>query len=1027
MLHRIRTHYQRGLWIYRRQGFRVFMEKASRLGRAYVIAFFRRILGYRSSIPAPSPISMTYAEWIMENEPSEAQLLEQRENAKDLSHRPRISIVLPIFNTPIPFLTELVKSVTAQTYDNWELCISNGSPDNTILIDELERYAKTDNRIRVLHLDKNHGISGNTNKALEMAKGEFTALLDHDDTLAPFALFEIVALLQESPELDMIYSDHDYLSTDGKKRLWPLFKPDWSPEIMYSANYITHLTVIRTSLIRQVGGFDQSTDGAQDWDLFFRVVNNTDRIAHISKILYHWRETTQSTANNSHAKPYAASAQLDVISNQLKRKGLTQVESFFDPKGGIHVSWSFPKDKVSIIIPTRGVNKLLKNCISSILDKTAYPDFEILIINNGSKKPHEFPYFEELSTNDRIKILHYEGEFNFSRVNNYAASQARGKFIILLNNDIEILNKDWLDEMVQWASVPEIGAVGAKLLRPNGLIQHAGIIVGMGGFAGHIYADQMDNTSGIFGSTNWYRNFSALTAACLMVRKEVYEEIGGLSEEFLLNGNDVEFGLRLNRVGYRVLYNPFAVLKHVESATHQGKIPIQDFKTSYVHYKNVLDTGDPFFSPNLSCWSTEPVFHSVQEKSASQFMDEYLSAISSHVEKPAESDYSKEAINIARWFDLGYSEIEKSRKVHLDHPGLLEINSASWFIPSFANPYYGGIFTILRFANYLKTKHGISQQFLLTSSVEEDVTKRLISSAFPLLSESPVVAVLPDDDWKRVQSTDITFSTLWTTAYYSIRFNKTKRKFYFIQDYEPMFYPAGSIFGQAEATYHFGFYGLINTPGLHEVYRSQYDSPAEFFTPSVDTSIFFPAISRENYFSKNHFTVFFYGRPGHPRNAFELGSEALKKLKHKLGDRLSIVSAGAEWDPADFGLEKVVVNLGVLSLQQTAALYRACDVGLGMMFTKHPSYLPFEFMASGCMVVSNKNSATKWFLQDGYNCMLTDATPTCISETLGRALLDTETRNKIISNAHRMILDHYSDWDLQMEKLYNFIINPQSN
>ena len=1026
MLHRIKVHFQRGLWIYRRQGFRVFMEKALHLGRAYILTFFRRLLGYKSSVPVPSPISMNYAEWILEREPSEIQLLEQRKKVKNFSYRPKISIILPIFNTPLPFLTDLVRSVTAQTYDNWELCIANGSPENAPLIDELERYAKTDTHIRVLHLDRNYGISGNTNKALEMANGEFTALLDHDDTLAPFALFEIISLLQESPNLDMIYSDHDYLSTDGIKRLWPLFKPDWSPEIMYSANYITHLTVIRTSLIHQVGGFEPSTDGAQDWDLFFRVVNMTKRIAHIPKILYHWRETAQSTANNSNAKPYAAQVQLDVISNQLKRRGVTQVESFFDPKGGIHVRWSFPREKVSIIIPTRGVNNLLKNCISSILEKTAYPDYEILIINNGSKKPHEFPYFEELSVNNRIKILHSDGDFNFSRVNNYAVSHASGKYILLLNNDIEVLNNDWLDEMVQWAGIPEIGAVGTKLLRPNGLIQHAGIIVGMGGFAGHIYADQMENTSGIFGSTNWYRNLSAVTAACMMVRKEVYEEIGGLNEEFLLNGNDVEFGLRLNRAGYRVLYNPFAILRHVESATHLGKIPPQDFKTSYIHYKNVLDAGDSFFNPNLSCWSTKPVFRSIQEKSPSQFMNEYLAAISNPVKKPAASDHAKEAINIARWFDIGYPEIEESREVHLRYPGRLEIESASWFIPSFSNPYYGGIFTILRFANYLKTKHGISQQFLLTSSVEEDVTKRLISGAFPSLSESPVIAVLPDDDWKRVQPTDITFSTLWTTAYHSIRFNNTKRKFYFIQDYEPMFYPAGSIFGQAEATYHFGFYGLINTQGLYEVYQSQYDSPAAYFNPSVDTKIFFPAKNREDHSGKKNFTVFFYGRPGHPRNAFELGSEALKKLKLKMGDSLSVISAGAEWNPVDYGLEKIVVNLGILSLQQTAALYRTCDVGLGMMFTKHPSYLPFEFMASGCMVVSNKNSATKWFLKDGDNCLLTNATPSCISETLEKALLDTVTRNKIVGNAYSMILNHYSDWDTQMEKLYKFIINPQN-
>ena len=1023
MLHNFNSFLKKALWTLRHQGFRVLLIKTVRLGRLYLSNFRSKLFPQKSKFRIPTPIKLTYTKWFFQNEPNEEQLNQQRLFSKDLQYRPKISIVLPVFDTPIPFLIELLSSVIAQTYDNWELCVANGSPDNQPLVDELEKHTKIDTRIRILHLEKNLGISGNSNKALDMANGEFVALLDHDDTLAPFALFEVASLLQESPDLDLIYSDHDYISSDGKTRLWPLFKPDWSPDIMFSANYITHLTVLRTTIVRQVGGFDPSTDGAQDWDLFFRVLDVTNRIAHIPKVLYHWRETPQSSANNSDAKPYAAQTQLVTITKQLQKQGLTGVESFFDARGGIHVKWLIAREKVSIIIPTKGVSDLLKNCISSIIEKTDYPDYEIIVVNNGIERPEQFPYFREISKDQRIRILHYEGDFNFSRLNNFAASYAQGKYILLLNNDIEALYEDWLDEMVQWASLPEVGAVGAKLLRPNGLIQHAGVIVGMGGFAGHIFADQAENAYGIFGSANWYRNYSALTAACLLIRKEVYNSIGGLNETFLLNGNDVELGLRLNQAGYRTLYNPFAVLKHIESATHQGIIPKQDFRTSYIYYKNILSTGDPYFSPNLSYWSTKPVLRSRLEKHPVQFVDEFLAFFVTPTTAISQSDYFKEATSMTHWFDVAYSEIEESRRIQATHLGRLDIKSVSWFIPEFHNPYYGGMFTILRFANYLKTKYGISQQFLLTSSLDEKSIQNRISEAFPTLSESPVLSVLPSDDLERISPTDASISTLWTTAYYSLRFNKTKRKFYFIQDYEPMFYPAGSIYGQSEATYYFGFYGLINTPGLYEVYKTQYDGLAEYFVPSVDTQIFFPEENR--FHNKKHFTVFFYGRPGHPRNAFELGAASLKILKKELGDTLSIVSAGAEWDPAEYGLENIVTNLGLLTLQQTASLYRTCDVGLGMMFTKHPSYLPFEFMASGCMVVSNKNSATKWFLKDGYNCMLTDTTPTCIAETLKQALLNIEHREEIVTNAHQMILAQFSDWESQMNKIFRFMQNPE--
>lgn len=1018
---------KRAFWALRRYGFRVFLEKVSRRIFIHLVAIKNSFIPARASVqPKYSPALVNYGDWIAENEPTEEQLTQQCVFSKKYKYRPKISIIVPVFNTPLFFLSDLFHSVFAQTYDQWELCVANGSPENKPLVSELEKYAKMDARVHILHLDKNLGISENSNQALAIANGEYVALLDHDDTLSPFALYEIVTLLQTVPELDLIYSDHDYLSTDGKTRLKPLFKPDWSPEIMLSANYITHLTVLRTSLIRQIGAFNSSTDGAQDYDLFFRVIEKTNQIAHIPKVLYHWRESRESTANNSNAKSYAVNAQILAISRHLKIQGLTQVDTFLDPEGGLRVKWHFPKEKVSIIVLSNGANQLLEKCIDSIIKKTHYPDYEVIIVNNGSKRPDAFPYFKKISKKKNIEILDYVGEFNYSRVNNFAVAHAQGKYLLLLNDDTEVVSEDWIDEMVMWASRSEIGAVGAKLLRPNGLIQHAGVIVGLNGFAGHIFADEHRNANNIFGSINWYRNYSALTAACLMVRKEVYDKMGGLNEEFVLNGSDVDLGLRLNKEGYRLVYNPFVVLKHAESATHKGNVPSSDFYTSFIYYKNVLAVGDPYFNPNLSFWYTTPTFRSKDEVSPMQFSEKHLMSMKNKKKEHtiSVSSYSIEATNFSQWFDVSNQDIEKSKEVHREFSKALNIQNVTWFIPEFDNPYYGGIFTILRFANYLQISNDIASQFLLTGSTEQKKIYKKIAEAFPALSKSSVVTVFPDDNWKKVRETDVTISTLWTTAYYSVRFNKTKRKFYFIQDYEPSFYPAGSIYGQVEATYHFGFLGLVNTPGLYEIYKTQYNGLAEYFVPNVDTKLFFPDQSKKKSLRQKHFTVFFYGRPGHSRNAFELGVAALKKVKQKFGDRLTIVSAGAEWDPSVYGLENIIINLGVLKLAETAALYRTCDVGLGMMFTKHPSYLPFEFMASGCMVVSNKNAATEWFLKDGYNCMLTDATPTCISETIEEALLDTKKREEIVRNAHEMILNKYSDWNSQMEKIYQFMRKP---
>lgn len=393
---------------------------------------------------------------------------------------------------------------------------------------------------------------------------------------------------------------------------------------------------------------------------------------------------------------------------------------------------------------------------------------------------------------------------------------------------------------------------------------------------------------------------------------------------------------------------------------------------------------------------------------------------------PLWRNYSEEAMILASDLDFSASDLEANHRALQPFRNHRTIQSLTWFLPDFYNPFYGGVHTILRFAAYLEATKGVCNQFVIVGSMSEEKIAHLIAQAFPKLSGRFVRRIQTYAQLDQVPGTDAAIATLWNTAYFLLRFNSTKRKFYFLQDYEPMFYPAGSTYAQVEATYQFGFYGIANTPSIKKIYEEQYGGTAEFFMPAVDTDVFHPGESCERIPSPPY-TVFFYGRPDHPRNGFELGAAALVKLKERLGDRVHIVSAGAAWHPGDYGLQGIVDNQGILSYGQTAELYRKCQAGLIMMFTRHPSYLPLELMASGCLVVSNDNPSTTWLLKDRENCLLSKASGSCLAETLERALLDDQARTQITANAIAQIQAHYNDWEREMKAIYLYMCNPASS
>ncbi len=544
-----------------------------------------------------------YTKWIAKQLPTLSELEEQRQHK--FAYEPLISIVVPTYNTPKHFLTEMIDSVLAQSYSNWELCIADGNSQTADTIKLLKEYVQKDKRIKVSFLEENLGISGNTNACLELAAGEYIGLFDHDDLLTPNALYEVVKVLNEDKSLDFIYSDEDKTDEEGKEFFDPHFKPDWSPDTLRSYNYICHFTVFRRNLLEKVGGFNKEFDGSQDYDLFLRLTEATSRIYHISKILYHWRVHRNSTAANLDAKEYTVDAARRALQAHLNRQG---INGKIEPgliRGTHRVNYEIKGNpKVSIIIPTKDHIDDLSQCINSIKQST-YSNYEIIIVENNSTEESTFKYYEELKKENNIKVVVWKDEFNYSAINNYGIQFAEGEYIILLNNDIEILTANWIEEMLMHCQRKEVGIVGAKLYYPDDTIQHAGVIIGIGGVAGHShkYFEREDN--GYFSRLKIIQNLSAVTAACLMVRKDVFDSVNGLDEAFKVAFNDVDFCLRVREEDKLVIFTPYVEAYHHESKSRgtedtpekverfQGEV--KRFYARWGEYRK-----DPYYNKNLT-------------------------------------------------------------------------------------------------------------------------------------------------------------------------------------------------------------------------------------------------------------------------------------------------------------------------------------------------------------------------------------------------------------------------------------------
>ncbi|MES9997835.1 MAG: glycosyltransferase [Candidatus Thiodiazotropha lotti] len=554
----------------------------------------------------------TYSLWIKDVEPVGLPKLESIEALNEWQGRPLISIVMPVYNVEEAWLREAIDSVLAQTYDDWELCIADDASTKSHIKRILKEYETRYKRIKVVYREENGHISAATNSALELATGQFVGLMDHDDVLAPHALFFVAQEIILHPDASVFYSDEDKLNSE-EVRYDHYFKPDFNPDLMRSHNMICHFGVYRRSLLEKVGGIREGYEGAQDYDLALRCLRELDtrkEVRHIPWILYHWRAIPESTASGADAKSYAMKAAINAVKDDLENRGIeAKVTESKLIAGMIRVKYPLPEVQplVSIIIPTRNGEALVRQCIESIKNRTEYNNYEIVIVDNQSDDPKTLEYFSQLGSVDGVKVIRYDHPFNFSAINNFAVKQTTGELLCFMNDDIEVISPGWLDEMVSQGVRPEIGAVGARLWYPDGRLQHGGVVLGLGGVAGHAMKYTYEENRGYMGRSVLVQNYTAVTAACMLVRREVFESVDGFDEENLAVAfNDVDICIRIYQQGYNNLWTPYAEFYHHESASRGAEDTPEKQRRFSGEAQYMLDKygplleRDPAYNPNLT-------------------------------------------------------------------------------------------------------------------------------------------------------------------------------------------------------------------------------------------------------------------------------------------------------------------------------------------------------------------------------------------------------------------------------------------
>jgi glycosyltransferase involved in cell wall biosynthesis len=929
----------------------------------------------KSHLPEIAPTD-AYLEWRHLNERGEAIFSLQRRQARMFSYRPLISVVVPVYKVSIELARALIQSVQAQTYSHWELCLALAWFEDKNLAAYLKNEAKKDSRLKLKILPENGGISRNSNVALELAKGDFIGLLDHDDTLSADALFEMVRALNDDPSIDFLYSDKDTMDEGGWNRFNPLFKPAWSPELMLSVNYLTHFNLLRTSRVREIGGWDPATDGAQDWDLFLRFIDKSTKVHAVRRPLYHWRIVETSVASGLGAKPWAADAQLRTVTRYLESNGWAGAVATFAAENIIRVKWN----------------------------ESFEPKTLIFVIGDDPERPGPaWTMVRSLANSSEGRISAVGLRISDQRFAEKAARLVEDSSadILVFIDDQCSPQEGWLTELSGPLQSEAIAVVGGRLENSAAELIEGGWVF-PDGKPRVLYRGEKREHWGILAGAWCCRNHLAVSGSLLALRRSAFDAAGGFSKEPAWGRYDLDLSIKISarRIG-RIMLNTYACGTSASESVF-GKRGNTGQDSSAV-FLRLFPSGDPFLHPSLTfAGQGRPVLRLPPA--------------------PHRFDFIEEAKYSAAQYDAPESAFTASiAPSHESKP----IRRLAWFVPDFSFAFYGGIHTILRAAEYMRVARDIHPIFVVLGAKEPEAIRAVISQAFPDLSVACDVTTIPNVNIpENLIEADAAVATLWVTAYAVIRLKSVRRRFYFVQDYEPLFYPAGTTYGLAEATYRFGFHGICNTYPLREIYES-YGGTADYFIPAVDTNIFHQR-GRTPRSANEPLLLFSYARPGHPRNCFEVIAEGLVELKRRMRDRLQIITAGAEWNPSDYGLSGIVEHLGLLSYGDTGKLYRSVDAGIVAMATCHPSYLPFELMACGALVATNRNRHTAWLLKDQENCVLFNLTRSSIADTVEAALEDEARIREITAAGLNTIDENHDDWSKACETISNAILRKSS-
>jgi GT2 family glycosyltransferase len=866
------------------------------------------------------------------------------------------------------------------------------------------RWLQNDPRITCVHADGDDPAALCNQVLTDPDERALVMCLEAGDTLAHDAFFRITDAFSTDPLVDLVYWDDDVIV--GGERTDPRFRPWWSPEMLLGANYLGRSFAIRRRRAVGLAGLREGL-GDDTWlDLLLRADLTAERVARIPRVLSHVQRRVDALG------PRAA----DVIAAHLDRAGVPATA--VSAPECVRIEWDLPQwPHTTVIIPTRHNREMVTRALRGI-ERADYSSVDVVVVDNGGRTDERAEWYAETFPGIDLDVVWWEDDFNYSSVNNAAAEHARGDVLVFLNDDTDMPDPGWLRELVGWATRPDVGVAGLQLSGPDGLIQHGGVILGLEGFANHLFQGLAPGSSSLLGPTSWYRNVLAVTGACLAIERTVFEELGGFDERFRLCGSDVVLGLDSIISGRRNVCSPFGGVRHLESATRGTFVPPEDYFTSYWRYQRWIFAGDPYFSPNLSLGSRVPRLRARYEQSASDRIAEPLGRT---ITVFRQSTDVAEVDPLARGCRITDAEVDAIHTLHHHNSEPFSPKTINWFLPELDSPFYGGINTALRMADHVARVHGVENRFVLWAHPNEGFHRSAIAAAFPNLADSPLYYDLSLRATAGIPACDVSISTLWVTAFVAAHFASARRKFYLVQDFEPMFYPAGSMYALAEESYRLGLYGLCNTENLLRLYE-RYGGQGTSFRPAVDASVFH-SVGRQERRADDPVTVFVYARPGHWRNCWEIASFALQELKSRLGDRVRIVTAGSWARPEDVGTG--IQHLGLLDYRETGNLYRRCDVGVALTVSEHPSYLPLELMACGVPVVAFDNPAGYWLLRDEENCLLARRTVDGLSRQLERMVVDHDLRSALAAQGVRDIDEGYASWDKALSGIYEYLSDPE--